>query len=246
MARMNILRNGKMLRPLVLYACVFAAIWACEEEDEPTVSDPSVSIFFLNQDSLDQITPITDALDLELAAYDEQISELNDQADATSDSLIKYTVLVNEGNEELEADRSFYENQLTAINSELVLVEKDDSTANATRQEWKATVATINSGAVKISSIENFKNGQVIIYEDSSDSWKLPLDMQADDIDLNITIAEEEYNLAMTYKRTITSDEKNKVIIRTSDFKIISTDFNNPSLSCEDCEDIKTTIYVEF
>ena len=94
MASTNIFRNGKALKLLFLYTCVFTAIWACDDDVDPTVSDPSVSIFFLNQDSLDQITPITDALDLELVAYDVQIADLKDQGIEVEERLVSIDEIV--------------------------------------------------------------------------------------------------------------------------------------------------------
>lgn len=245
MANTRFLNRRKALRLVILYLGIFAGFMACEDDIEPTVSDPSVSIFFLNQDSLNKVSIIIDSLDDELADYDSIISSLEDSADLLVDSLIVLTDSIANGGD-LKMDSAIVVHDLDTLNTYLTGVEKKDSTVNATRKGWAATSTTINSGSVKIFSIENLKNGQAVFYEDSSTTWKMPLDMQADDIDVDITIDDIIYNLKLSYSRTTTADEKNKVVIKTSDFSIISTDFNNPSLSCQDCDNSNTTIYVEF
>ncbi|SMD37851.1 hypothetical protein SAMN04488029_3489 [Reichenbachiella faecimaris] len=245
MANTNFFKNGRALRLLVLYTGVFAAIWACEEEVEPTVSDPSVSIFFLNKTKLDEVNLELEALDEELVGYDTTIENLEDDADILVDRLIDVLDSIAEGWDK-SGDSTVIANNLEELNENLEILEYEDSVAKATRSIWADTASTISSGSLKISSIQNLKNGQAIAYEDSSTSWKLPLDMQADDIDVDIAISDAIYNLKLTYVRSTTANEKNKVVIKTSNFKITSTDFNNPSLSCDDCDNTKTTIYVEF
>lgn len=245
MARMSSNRNAKTLRLLILYIGVFVAVLACEEDIEPTVSDPSVSIFFLNKDSLDAVNLITDSLNVELGKYDSIIMALEDSADLLVDSLITLTDSIANGGD-LEQDSTTVAENIILLNENLEVIEQEDSVVNASYSGWVSTASTINSGSVKVSSIENNKNGLNISYEDSSTVWKLPLDMQADDIDVNIIIADSVYNLVMSYSRTTAADEKNKVVINSSDFKILSTDFRNPYLSCNGCEASKTTVYVEF
>lgn len=245
MANTRFLDRRKALRLVILYLGIFAGFMACEDDVEPTVSDPSVSIFFLNQDSLAKVTVITDSLGLEMEIYNDTISVLEDSADVLVDSLIVLTdTLANGG--DFEDDSIFIANKIVELNVGLDLIEEEDSVVNAQYSKWISVAEVINSGSVKVFSIENLKNGLAVYYEDSSTTWKLPLDMQADDIDVDITIDEIIYNLKLSYSRTTTADEKNKVVIKTSDFSIISTDFNNPSLSCQDCDNSNTTIYVEF
>ncbi|MEO9804714.1 MAG: hypothetical protein ABJF04_15765 [Reichenbachiella sp.] len=230
---------------LFLYTLLFAGIWACEEQEEPTARDPLVSIFLLNKDSLDKVNIIEDSLDAELAAYDVVIANLKTDAASLADSLIVLTdSIANGGN--LEAEKNQVINDLDTLNLYLTGVEKEDSTVNVRRAEWALTAATINSGSVHISAIENIKNGLSVFYEDSSTTWKLPLDMNEDGIDVNITIDEEIYNLELSYNRSTTANEKNRVTIGTSNFSIIKTDFNNSSVSCTNCEAAETTVYVEF
>ncbi|MEP2024429.1 MAG: hypothetical protein ABJH98_10570 [Reichenbachiella sp.] len=246
MTNTNFFKNGRALRILVLYIGVFASIWACEEEVDPTVSDPSVGVFFLNQTRLTKVDFKVDSLDEELEVYDSIISSLETSADDLVDRLIDLTDSLADGFD-LEQDSIDVVHDLDTLNRFLTDVEMEDSVVNAIRSLWADTAATINSGAVKVESIVNTKNMIPIFYEDSSTSWKLPLDMQADDIDVDITIeGSKTFNLKLSYSRTTTANEKNKVVIKTSNFEIISTDFNNSSLSCENCDDINTMIYVEF
>lgn len=239
------MKSGKTLRVLILYMGIFAAFLACEDDIEPTVADPSVSIFFLNQDSLNLVTEITDSLAIEIESYDSLISALEDSADLLVDSLIVLTDSLANGGD-LEQDSIFIAEKIIELNIGLEVIEEEDSAVNAQSKEWKSVATVINSGSVWVESITNAKNGLAVIYEDSSTTWKVPLDMQADDIDLDIVIDEQTYNLKLSYERTTTTDEKNKVVVKTSDFAIISTDFDNPSLSCNDCDNSNTTIYVEF
>ncbi len=233
------------MRLLILYIGVFAAIWACEEKVDPTVSDPTVGIFFLNKDSLDVVNFITDSLDEELGIYDSIIMTLGDSADLLVDSLITLTDSIANGGD-LKEDSATVAENIVLLNLNLSVIEKEDSAVNVAYASWLSTASTINSGSVKVSSITNNKNGQRIAYEDSSTVWKLPLDMQADDVDLDIAIADSVYNLMIRYSRATAADEKNKVIISASDIEILGTDFNNPYLSCNGCEASQTTIYVEF
>lgn len=245
MANMSLYRNGKTLRLLILYMGIFAAVWACEEDIDPTVNDPSIGIFFLNKDSLDAVNLITDSLNVELDKYDSIISMLEDSADLLVDSLITLTDSLANGGD-LKEDSATVAEIIIKLNVSLTTIEKEDSTVNASYTGWVSIETTINSGSVKISSIENTKNGQSIVYEDSSTVWNLPLDMQADDIDVNITIADQTYNLVLSYSRATAADEKYKVIISTADFEILSSDFDKSYLSCNGCDASKTTIYVEF
>lgn len=229
---------------LIVAILFLTALWACEE-DEPTVRDPSVGMFFLNKDSLDQVNIIVDSLDAELTSFDAVITNLKSSANVLADSLITLTDSIAKGGN-LELERNTVINDLDTLSLYIVGIEKEDSTVNVRRTEWAATATIINSGSVLISTIENIKNGQSVSYEDSSTTWRLPLDMNADNIEVNITIAQKVYKMSLSYTRSTTANEKNKVIIETSNFSIVATDFNNSSLSCTACADSETSIYVEF
>lgn len=239
------LLGRKSIGILLMYALAVFFFVACEEEDEPLVNDPSVSIFFLNKDSLDQVNVIIDSLSKEQVKYDTVIANLEASADLLVDSLIVIADSTANGGS-LDTEREQVIHDLDTLNQYLTGKEQEDSVVNAAKSGWNATAATISSGSLKVSEIENNKKVLSVVYEDSSSSWKLPLDMRADDVDLNIKIADKVYQLAVGYSRATTTDEKNKVIIRTSDFEIISTTFDSASVTCGDCIDSQTTIYVEF
>ncbi|MEO9967751.1 MAG: hypothetical protein ABJF11_18290 [Reichenbachiella sp.] len=235
-------------KSLVLVAgCLvaMATLWACEEEQEPVARDPSVGIFFLNKDSLDQVSVIIDSLDTELEEFDELISSLEESANDLADSLITLTDLIADGSD-LTEERDQVIHDLDTLNVYIDEKESEDSTISVRQSEWTSVSTVINSGEVLVTSIENNKNGQSVMYEDSSVSWNLPLDMQSNDVDVNIALGNEVYRLVVRYELSTLADEKNKVIIRTSDFEIEDTNFDNVSLSCSDCDDTETTIYVEF
>lgn len=245
MGKVKTLMKIKTLGVVVLYVASFLGFWACEDDPDPTINDPSVSIFFLNKDSLGQVNVIVDSLDAELDGFDTVITNLKTSADLLVDSLITLTDSIANGGD-LKEDSATVRNDLDTLNVYLTGVEKEDSAANANRTEWSDVASTINSGSLLVTSIQNTKNGLLISYEDSSTSWRLPLDMQADDIDVNITIAKQVYKLGLAYSRSTTTDEKNKVIIRTADFGLLQTTFDSTNISCSNCEDVETTIYVEF
>ncbi|UXX78025.1 hypothetical protein N7E81_11715 [Reichenbachiella carrageenanivorans] len=235
----------KSIGILLMYALAVVFFVACEEEVEPLISDPSVSIFFLNKDSLDQVNVIIDSLSEEQVKYDTVITNLETSADQLVDRLIVITDSIANGGD-LDQEREQIIHDLDTLNLYLTGIEREDSVVNATKSGWNSTAATISSGFLKVTSIENTKKRRSIVYEESSSNWKLPLDMRANDVDLDIKIADRTYRLAVGYSRSTVTDEKNKVIIRTSDFEIISTTFNSASVTCGDCIDSQTTIYVEF
>lgn len=230
---------------LSIYFVFFGMIWSCEEDVEPTISDPLVSIFFLNQGSLAEVNVIIDSLNEELVEYDSILTALEKSADLLADSLIILADSIAKGGD-LKDDSVIVQNDLDTLNVYFVKIEQEDSAVNANQSLWSGIASTINSGSVRVSSIVNNKNGQSISYEDSSTLWYLPLDMQGDEVDVDIVIADQAYNLVLGYSRKTKADEKNKVFIETSDFEIISTDFNNPYFSCNGCVNSNTTIYVEF
>lgn len=239
------IKKEKTIGILVVYLIAAVTVWACQEEEEPTPRDPSVSIFFFNKDSLDQVSAIVDSLDAELVGYDTTIANLKSNADILADSLIAITDSIANGGS-LEEERAQVINDLDTLNQYLSGIESEDSTVNVRQTEWTGVATTINSGLVFVDKIENIKNDLSVFFEDSSTTWNLPLDMNANDIDLNITIADEVYRLSMSYERFTIADEKNKVTVRTKNFEIITSDFDHSEVSCVNCEDSETTIYVEF
>lgn len=224
---------------------IIAVIWACEESREPIDRDPTISILFINKDSLDHVNLITDSLEEELLANDVELVELNGNSTNLADSLITLTDLIANG-ENLSEERDQVIHDLDTLETFIAASEEADSTLNVRYKEWLEVISKIEDGNVKVLSIENLKNNEKVFYEDSSTNWFLPLDMNADDIDVNINLDDIDYRYVLKYNRWTQIDEFGRVKIRTSGFEVVYSDFDSTYVSCVKCIDNQTYLYVEF
>lgn len=235
----------KALFPALLIA-LMVSIVACQEDDSEVSNDPSVSMVLINVDSLTQVNVITDSLGEELVGYDTTLTNLSLLADDIGDSLLVLGDSINNGRDDLIPIRDQLFEELETVRAVSDSLTEEATLVAVELNDWNTVITTIESGSVKIYSIENLDNSQSVYYEDSATVWKLPLDMNADGARLSLTLDDQAYGLEVAYSRLIDTDEKGRVVVRVQNISVISTDFSSAIANCNDCLDANTTIYVEF
>ena len=235
--------------PLVALFLVLFGLFACDEIDPVVSEEPQISLFLLNRDSLDQIQPILDALEIDLKNQDSVISDLETAESGWFVQLEQYNDSVDvQGRTDLEAKRQEAQYVWDSLSMLLQVEEYEDSVVNAAYKTWSATKRTIEDGTVNISKVENATTLEFIEFDssDSLDLWSLPLDMANAFSAYDITIANEVYRLEVMYDLETLVDENSRVVRQASNVNIVSSTFDFDSISCSDCLDYKTQIYVEF
>ncbi|UXP31128.1 hypothetical protein N6H18_12290 [Reichenbachiella agarivorans] len=244
--------NAKNIFPALLLLTVLLSVWACKEEEDYVQDDPSLDMVLYNVDSLVQVQYILDSLGDTLKIMDDTLKYYSDLASDLTDSILVLTVLIENGDDSYVQIRTDLSNQLISINLIYNEFYYEDSILDASYKEKTATKSTINKGSLKISSITNKVNGQVVYYEDSATVWPLPLDMNNDVSDLILEIGGKTYDIKLNYNRSIITNEYGEVLVKTYGFTEdqieYSSGIDSIKLRCKtlDCIDFESTLYIYF
>ncbi|MEX2336794.1 MAG: hypothetical protein WD555_05945 [Fulvivirga sp.] len=172
------------------------------EENEPEISgiEPYFNVKFINQDSLEQL--------------DQRITIINALIKDVNDSLKRIEAEIAGDGDEID---------YTALMDTLNF--KKDS-LNTHKTFFNTVIATIKSGRVQITSLTADGGAGEIIYQDSLNDYRFPLNTHADSSLFFITIADETDTLKATYSRHTIVKER-AVYIEAINFNITDDTFND-------------------
>lgn len=240
---------------LVLGICCVMLMWACEaERDDYVEREPTISIRLFNYDSLYKEGGVEDTLDLieeELELLEDTLDYFQDSASVVEDSIVVLTKLINDGDESWMDEKEALEAEKDRLEALYEAFEKEDSIVSAHNTYWTAVKTKIEDGELLISSITNVMNDRTVVYEDSSEIWYLPLDMNADSSKMSLNIDGTEYLLTLYYSRDIITNAYDEVVVQTWGFDedmIFQSGFDSLFLNCEtsECIDKEAKIYAYF
>lgn len=217
-------------------AFLLALVISCAEDQEVFFNDPSITVRFINADSLQKVND-------SLGITNDSILVLNDTVNYFSDSLVILADSISVLNDSIENGRTEYEqtrDDLQEIEadftSSLELVNANSTLLSEVKSLLTSVVSTIESGDVLISSITNIQNNTAIGYTDSATSYKLPLSMTMDFSNIDIEIDGRVFPVEITYSREEVVDEKRRIRVLISNIAIKDSGFDSVSCKSLNCE----------
>ena len=231
---------------LIFFSGFSVVFWACQEDEERLLSEPRIQMFFINQDSLEDVQDTLVEVSDSLVVIDTLLTYYSDSASIVFDSLIQLGILIQEGQDELQPRFDSLTDERERLTTEFEATEDLDSIMNESRKQWTEVESTINSGEVLVSSITNRVNSKRVEYEDSSTLWYLPVSMNEDEVFTSIELDGQFYDLDVSYERLITVNEFNNVIVETQNISITNDDFIRIEFDCQDCKGREATFIIYF
>ena len=235
---------------LIILLAGMMTIISCDDcfDCDLNISQPYVSLVFINADSLSQLDTRLSQIETLRDSTNNLVDSLETITSSLTDSLLVIQVGLDTGNftyqEVAESIQlTLQQDSIQLAESELVLAVLTEETS-----EINAIQSTINSGRVSISQIKNLQNDSLIIATDSSEIYNIPLSISLDSTRLGFIIAEEEYDLGLTYTRSIGEDLKTNVIVSSQGISETTYSFDSVKVDCTNtlCNANETTVTCYF
>lgn len=213
-------------------------ISSCTQCDECDilVSEPTVPLQIINQDSLNETSTVLEVLTTEIVALKEQLAELETNRSTFEDSV---EVLKNL----LAQDSIQYESTLSAVNALIVdistsytLDSLNLSALESTRDDYTSALADLESGLTRIDTIYDLATDNFIVNTDSSALYNLPLSIVTNLVNYRLIIGSEHFDLAISYETELYEDEKSRVGYLARNIEVVSHSFDSLTVDCtENC-----------
>lgn len=207
------------------YGIVLILLAGCSEcEDCDTeVSAPRTSFVFINQTSLNTLEPDLETVETQLAELVAEASLLNAQVFTLDSLLDSLTARIDRGVVSITQDS--LDNLNTSIEQmtlDLATNTTEQTTLNTEKSNLESTIATIESGKILVDTVFNLATGTGIIFTDSATVYQLPLDPNFNEITYRFSIADQQYQLSLTYDLTTTLDARRKVRVLAENIQVVT------------------------
>lgn len=213
-------------------------ISSCTQCDECDilVSEPTVPLQIINQDSLNETSTVLEVLTTEIVALEEQLAELETNRSTLEDSV---EVLKNL----LAQDSIQYESTLSAVNALIAdistsysLDSLNLSALESTSEDYALALADLEGGLTRIDTIYDLATDNFIVNTDSSALYNLPLSIVTNMVNYRLIIGSEHFDLAISYETELYEDEKSRVGYLARNIEVVSHSFDSLTVDCtENC-----------
>ena len=238
---------ANQVKQLLNIFILFLLIVSCDPcEDCDTVSfEPTVSLIFINQDSIERI-------DERLSFFsfnDSALAVHIDALDTLRSRLEEVQAGLDTGNTALQAEKDQILALITEQQADSLFYEEQNINSDSATVLSEAK-STINTGLIKLDRIEILGTGTEFVYEDSSEVWNIPLSFDEKFNQYEITIKGISDIIELDYETFQEVDEKRNVLIRAKNIEVIS--FTNNVIdsvltNCEEtCQDGEATFTIYF
>ncbi len=237
----------------VLFASLFLSLLilsSCDEcnDCDLKITEPRISVTFINADSLFTLTQLSDSLGLMLDSLQNESDTLESHRDFLSDSLINVEIGIDSGNVSLQP---FKDQLVLAIKDDSVLIasiSNEITGADSVLQMYSGIMDLINSGSVLVDHITNVHNDLSINFDDSISSYTIPLNIHDTLSWFEVSIADQSYDLQLTHSNTEFVDGRRNVSIEISGIEIFTHSFDSVAIDCnqENCKANETVITCSF
>ena len=217
----------------------------CPDCGEPVLFEPITKMIFINQS---QIPFLDDSLDY-YAFNDSALSSNSFILDTLRDRIEDIEVgLDTADNPELEQEKMEIEQLIPGYKDDSSFYAKLNVDADSITDILTSTKSDINSGLLRIETLEIVETGQTISYSDSATTWNFPLLYDGNASTYDFTIAEEPFSISLEYETFTEVDAARNVIVRAKDILVVESSDNFITLdSCDlNCVDGKATFTFYF
>lgn len=233
------------------------SLWHCNDCSDCEVLnfEPRANFEFINADSISVLTELDSITTASVNVLSVEIDTLESHLDDHRNLLDMVLDSLDSGLVEYIPVRDSLLNLITVDSTQnAVLTEIRDSLDDVSA-EYNTILQVLESGLVLIDSVINLSSNLGIAYEDSTNEYTFPLEMEPDNevtsqTQYRFTIAGVDYELLLEYDKFETLDEKRNVYLRITDIRAVQTSFDSVAISCpnetESCLDNETTITCYF
>lgn len=219
----------KLVLPLLIIL-IMTSCDPCRDCGEPLLSEPTVEMIFINQDSINIITDSLSFFTFNDSALASNIFIL----DTLRDRLEEVQVgLDTADNVALEQEKMDIEQLIpTRIADSLLFATLNtDSDSLTTLLDTKRS--SISSGFIRISMAELVETQKVIFSDTSETSWNFPLLFDGSQASYDIFLWDELFSVSVGYVTSQEINDEREVVIRASDIRVLETTGFDSLTNCE-------------
>lgn len=221
---------------------------ACEEPFEYAVyKDPTISISFIHQDSINTLQSTIGILSSSINTTDSLIEKLDSSIKVLTDTILAIENAVDTGNfdffDQLQTLKTLFKNDSTnrEVNS-ILLIEYQNLNDSIV-----AIVNYLKRGFTKLDYMKSLFSDVRLTYADSSDNYDLPLNISDTLSGFIISINDKAYELIITHsnEEVITSSLIAKIIFK--DFSVLTHEFDSVYIECKtNCDLDEVAVYCYY
>ncbi|MBC6400157.1 MAG: hypothetical protein GDA42_04590 [Ekhidna sp.] len=203
----------------------------CSDCGEPFISEPTVKMIFINQDSirsLDLAINSFESLDAKFTLVKANLAELRNSLRQIQESLDIGSDEYQDEKESLlkrikqkQQDSLFYETQEIASKTSVL----------------NTTKSIINSGLILVNQISIPEIDSIITYSDSAASWNFPLSFENKFSIYEVLIHDERFTIELDYETFAGADEDRNIRIRARNIQVIDASFDSLNICEQNCID---------
>lgn len=232
---------------LTFWGFIAVACDPCNDCGEPIQYDPLVSVIFINQDSANILNDSVAFRNLSIRQIDSVRRILNFNLDSISDSLAVIKALIDEGQTDLEEQRTVLDQSIADILVELEEVNEERDELDSLNRYYGEILALIKSGKVPVEKATLLNNGSVLEYTDSAVVYTIPLLMDANNTSYEFKINDQQIELHFTYTIFETVSDARVFLRRAANINVESPDsITVKCLDPKNCLSDETTVTVYF
>ncbi len=222
----------------------------CTDCEKPLSYDPVVKLIFINQDSADVLTILSEIANDSIDTTSALIVFYNQSIQTLEDSLIRVDSLV-------QAGESDYLPIQTSLNELIADLEESISTSSSMKlvldsinDLYQTTLALINSGSIQLQEVKLLENNSEAIFEDSMALFRLPLLLEngLKQTTFTLTIDDNQYELSFSYNTDERIDDYRFSRINAINLDTIFHTFDSLTINCttSECISDETTVTAYF
>lgn len=230
---------------LITWLITIPACDPCDGCGEPLFFDPNVKVTFINRDSLlsirDSLTITTDSLgsistkrdslDEKRTLWNQLISQLRDS--------------IADGKTQYIADTVRFDDSLKTVIPQIQLADTAIFRTNELVTFLTDIETVILSGSVRVNNLKILENQASRTFDDSSNTYNLPLLMQGFNITtFAIDIEDKKDTISFTYQTELFTDEERFVKMIAFDIDTVSYTYDSLIFECNTTECLSNEVFV--
>lgn len=215
----------------------------CEDCGNPVIFDPTFNLTFINADS---IKKIDDSLTV-IAFNDSALSSHINVLDTLRNRLDEVQMGIDTGNTTLQEEKELILMLIPENQTDSSLFATLNQDADSISSILNLTKSTINTGLLKVDSIQFIGTRDTLLFLDSASNYTIPLSFDKSFTQYAITIDGTTYLIEVDYTIFEEIDIERNVLLRAKDIQLFLPQNSFDSLqTCETCTDGEASFILYF
>ena len=228
-----------------LWAILLTACDPCAECGKPLVFDPTVSLKFINRDSLLSINDSLDITNDSLTSMSERRDSLTNKTNSWESTIAMLRDSIEDGKDQYISDTVKYDDSLQTALSQISLIDTALVYTNELKDFLDDILSVIESGKVQLERVTIHENGNSQEYADSSTTYNLPLLMQ--DYNFTTFLIDLDGNrdtISFSYITDLEVDEERRIKMRAYNIDTVSYSYDSLLFECNTSECLSNEVLV--